>query len=64
MERKREAARQRKKNLEEQHLNALERKQQNDMEAAEKNRDAGEVEAEVSSIIPSSCSVFFSLDET
>ncbi|GAA5869667.1 hypothetical protein JCM16303_000542 [Sporobolomyces ruberrimus] len=47
MERKREAARQRKKNLEEQHLNALERKQQNDMEAAEKNRDAGEVEAEI-----------------
>ncbi|GAA5938460.1 uncharacterized protein JCM15063_000744 [Sporobolomyces koalae] len=47
MDRKREAAKQRKKNLEEQHINALERKQKNDMEAAEKNREAGEVEAQI-----------------
>lgn len=50
MDRKREAAKQRKKNLEEQHAGAINRKEQNDMEAAEKNRDAGEVEAEVSII--------------
>ncbi|GAA6010264.1 hypothetical protein JCM11491_005418 [Sporobolomyces phaffii] len=50
MDRKREAARQRKKNLEDSHLSALERKQQNDMEAAEKNREAGEVEAEIRSM--------------
>jgi len=48
MDRKRETAKQRKKNLEEQHLNAVERKQKNDMEAAEKNREASEVEGQVS----------------
>ncbi|GAA5965419.1 hypothetical protein JCM3765_002372 [Sporobolomyces pararoseus] len=47
MDRKREAAKQRKKNLEEQHAGAINRKEQNDMEAAEKNREAGEVEAEI-----------------
>ncbi|GAA5915437.1 uncharacterized protein JCM6883_007159 [Sporobolomyces salmoneus] len=47
MDRKREAAKQRKKNLEEQHASAIARKEQNDMEAAEKNREAGEVEAEI-----------------
>ena len=52
MDRKREAAKQRKKNLEEQHASAIARKEQNDMEAAEKNREAGEVEAEVSIIDP------------
>jgi hypothetical protein len=52
MDRKREAAKQRKKNLEEQHASAIDRKEQNDMEAAEKNREAGEVEAQVS-LLPS-----------
>ena len=50
MDRKRETAKQRKKNLEEQHLNAVERKQKNDMEAAEKNREASEVEGQVSTL--------------
>lgn len=52
MERKKESARQRKKALEDAHRDNLRRKEALDMEAAEKNAQATEVESEVRSCPP------------
>ncbi|ORY88828.1 Nuf2 family-domain-containing protein [Leucosporidium creatinivorum] len=49
-ERKRSAGKQRKKSLEEQHAGLLEKKRGLEMRAAEKNREAGEVEAQIRAI--------------
>ncbi|CEQ41473.1 SPOSA6832_03186, partial [Sporobolomyces salmonicolor] len=46
-ERKREQAKQRKRALEEQHVTFVERKRRSDMEGAEKNREAAEVEQQI-----------------
>ncbi|GAA5858459.1 hypothetical protein JCM1840_001216 [Sporobolomyces johnsonii] len=46
-ERKREQAKQRKRALEEQHVAFVERKRKSDMEGAEKNREAAEVEQQI-----------------
>lgn len=46
-ERKRSAGKQRKKSLEEQHVQLVERKRQLEMQAAQKNKDAADIEAQV-----------------
>lgn len=49
-ERKRSAGKQRKKSLEEQHVQLVEKKRQLEMQAAQKNKDAADIEAQVSPV--------------